>query len=761
LRNGSGNVSALGGTDFSQQAGLDMRSNSLGSPFLPPIAPDRQTPVQHRPDPYADVPSLYDLYQQYAHHSPDLDRFGINIFQNGTGNFDQLPMDMPVGLDYVVGPGDDLNIGVTGSISDQLTSVVDRQGRIILPDVGGVEVSGKSLGDVQQLVQRVLRTQYRDVRADVSLARLRTVRIYVVGDVERAGAYDVSALSTPLNALYEAGGPTSAGSLRIIKHYRGDRLIETVDVYDLLLHGIRSQMQRLESGDTVLVPPLGPQITVEGMVRRPAIYELKDEKSLAEVLELAGGILPTGTLRHVDVERVIAHDARSMLRLDIPQSNDGSEANNSLQHFQIQDGDRVQISPILPYAEKTVYLDGHVFRPGKFAYREGMKVTDLIKSYKDLLPEPYKKHAEIIRLSKPDNMPEVVAFNLDDALSGKDQDLVLQPFDTVRVFGRFDFEDSPVITVTGEVRDPGDHVTNGSAHIRDAIYLAGGTAPDALLSDAQVFRKTDDGKLRVIDVDLQRALEGDPKDNILLSSKDRIFIHKDLNKVDPPTVTVEGEVARPGKYPLGGEMTAATLVRFAGGLKRSAFTQEADLTTYMIQNGSKVVGDYRTVEIGKALNGEPDTDVRLRDGDVLTIRQLSGWEDVGATITVKGEIAHPGTYGIRSGERLSSILSRAGGFLTNAYPYGAIFERVQVRELQEQNRADLIQRVQAEATQVKLLPGMDVDDQVKAKAAVLQYKRTIETLQNTPPTGRLVIHISSDLKRWANTSADLQVRTGD
>ncbi len=757
---GTGSSTFAGG-QLPQQASLNTGTAPLYPPAYPTADLDRQTPLRHRPNPYADLPSLYDLYQQYARRSPVLDRFGIDVFQNGTGNFDQLPMDMPVGPDYVLGPGDDLSIDMTGGVSQRLRRVVDRQGRLVLPEVGGVQVSGKNLGDVQQLVQSVLRTQFRDVQVDVSLTRIRTVRVYVVGDVEHPGPYDVSSLSTPLNAVYEAGGPTSGGSLRIFQHYRGKQLIEQVDVYNLLLHGVPAGLQRLEAGDTVLVPPLGSQVTVEGMVRRPAIYELNSEKSLAEVLEIAGGVLPSGTLRHVDVERVVAHETRSMLRLDIPETNSDAEVTKALQDFQIQEGDRIQISPILPYADKTVYLDGHVFRPGKFAYRDGMNVSDLIKSYKDLLPEPYKRHAEIIRLRKPDNTPEVLAFNLDDALSGKDQNLVLQPFDTVRVFGRFDFEDPPVITVTGEVRDPGDHVTNGAAYLRDAVYLAGGAAPDALLGDAQIFRKTDGGKLEVISVNLSRALDGDPKDNILLASKDRIFIHKDLNKVDPPSVTVQGEVGRPGKYPLGDGMTAADLVRFAGGLRRSAYTEEADLTTYMVENGSKVVGEHRSVPIARALANEPDTDVRLHDGDVLAVRQLSGWEDLGATITVKGEVAHPGGYGIQAGERLSSILSRAGGFLDNAYPYGAVLERAQVRELEEKNRAELIQRVQAEQKQVQLLPGMDVDQQVGAKAAVLQYQKTIQTLQNTPPVGRLVIHISSNIKRWENTSADIQVRAGD
>jgi len=757
-----------GNTQFSQQASINSNQAttlppSWGTNSFPYSALDipRQPPISRQPNPYADIPSYYDLYQQYSRISPTLDRFGLDVFQNGTGNFDELPMDMPVGPDYVLGPGDDLSIELTGSISDHMRRTVDREGRVVLPDYGAVQVAGRTLGDAQRYVQATLRSQYRDVQIDLSLARVRTVRVYVVGDVEKPGPYDVSSLSTPLNAVYEAGGPTSGGSSRIFKHYRGKQLIEDVDVYDLLLHGVPAGMHRLESGDTVLVPPLGNQVTVEGMVRRPAIYELNQEKSLAEVLEIAGGVLPSGTLRHVDVERVVEHQTRSMLRLDIPESNNAADVTKALREFQIQDGDKVQISPILPYADKTVYLEGHVFRPGKFAFRDGMKVTDLIRSYKDLLPEPYTQHAEIIRLRKPDNAPEVLAFNLEDALGSKDQDVVLQPFDTVRVFGRFDFEDTPVVTVTGAVRDPGDHITNGAAYLRDAVYLAGGTSPEASYSDAQVFRKTTDGKLQVFSVNLRRALDGDPKDNILLEPKDRIFVQKDQNKVDPPMVTIQGEVPLPGKYPLGDGMTAVDLVRFAGGLKRSAYADEADLTSYMVQQGSRIASDHRMVQIAKAMDGVPDTDVRLHDGDVLTIRQLSGWGDMGATIQVKGEVGHPGGYGIQPGERLSSVIARSGGFLPTAYPYGAVFERAQVRELEERNRADLLQRVQAEMGQVKILPGMEVDQQVQVKAAVLTYQKTIEELQNNPPVGRLVIHISSDVRRWANTSADIVVRAGD
>jgi protein involved in polysaccharide export with SLBB domain len=297
--------------------------------------------------------------------------------------------------------------------------------------------------------------------------------------------------------------------------------------------------------------------------------------------------------------------------------------------------------------------------------------------------------------------------------------------------------------------------------LRDAVYLAGGASPDAQLSDAQVFRKTDDGKLKVLSVNLAQALAGDPKENILLEPKDRLFIHKDLDRSDPPEVTIQGEVARPGKYPLGDDMSATDLVRLAGGLKRSAFTEEADLTQYMVAEGSKLVGDHRMVPLAKALAGEPDSDVRLHDGDVLTVRQLTGWNDMGASIEVKGEVVHPGTYGIQDGERLSSILARAGGLRSDSYPYGAVYERTQVRELEERNQAQMIQEIRDQGAGLRTAPDGDDDQKMAKNAALEQWQLTLEKLQNTPPSGRLVIHISSNLKNWVNRSSDIQVRAGD
>jgi protein involved in polysaccharide export with SLBB domain len=717
-----------------------------------------------RPNPYETIPSLHEMYLQASARPGPVERFGMQIFENGTRDPQLIPMDLPVGPDYVLGPGDTISIDLWGGVSRRFTRPVDREGRISLPEVGPLLVAGKSLGEVQQSVQRTLRTQFRDISADVSLSKLRTVRVYVVGDVVKPGAYDVSSLSTPLNALFAAGGPTGRGSLRTLKHYRGNELVQDVDVYDLLLHGVKGDVQRLQSGDTVMVPPLGPEITIEGMVRRPAIYEQKKEKSLADVIDLAGGLLPSATLQHIEVQRTVANQKQTMLNVDVPASDSAEQAIKKLQPFAVQDGDKIRIFPIAPYTQDAVYLEGHVVRPGKYSYHEGMRVTDLVASYKDLLPEPALQYGEIIRLRPPDYRPTVQNFSVRDALADPSKAPELQPLDTVQLFGRYEFENPPNVSVWGDVRAPGTYNTSGDIHLSDAIHLAGGLAPDAAQGDAQVFRYMPDSTLKIINVKLSGALEGNSVDDVVLHSRDRVLVHRNPAAMEPATVYVKGEVERPGRYPLTADMHVSDLVRAAGGLKPSADVKTADLTHYSWQDDKQVSGDQQRIVLADALAGKEDDNPVLNNGDVLTVAQVPGWNDLGASISIRGEVVHPGSYGIRPGERLSSALQRAGGFAPGAYPYGAVLMRTEVQKLQQRSYVQLIERVREQQTALRLTAmggGTDADSKLSAGAAFIQWQSTLDELAGSPPTGRVTIQISSNIKEWANTARDLTVRDGD
>ena len=746
------------------------KAGSTGRKHSPAAQPadngDKDIPGRTRllakTSPYADIPSLYDMYVQASARSQVLERFGLDVFRNGTPDSGSYPMDLPVGPDYVVGPGDGLAIDLWGGVAQRLYRTVDREGRLSLPEVGPVLVSGRTMSEVQQTVQHVLRTQYRDVSADISLSRLRTVRVYVVGNVAHPGAYDISSLSTPLNALFAAGGCTIEGSLRSLKHFRGKELIETIDAYDLLLRGVRADLKRLENGDTLLVSPIGPQVTVEGMVRRPAIYELQGEKNLADVLDLAGGILPAAALRHIEVQRLEAHQKRTMLSLDIPESVDAASLAKQLEAFAMQSGDVVHIFPIAPYSQDVIYLQGHVLRPGRYSFQPGMKLTDIVSSQADLLPEPAGVYAEIIRLNAPDYRPSVESFSLAAALANPAAAPALQPLDTVRIFSRYEFEEPPSVWVGGEVRHSGAYRTSGDAHLRDAIYLAGNVTSDAYLDTAQLIRNSKDGSLNILSINLRNALAGDPLDNIILQPRDRIVVHRNPAKVDPPSVFIKGEVAKPGRYLLTTNLRVQDLLRLAGGLKRSAFAESADLTRYSLGILKEKIGEHREVSIAAALAGDVAEDLPLRDGDILTVRQLPGWNDIGASITVTGEAGHPGTYGIRPGERLSSVLKRAGGFRPTAYPAAAVLEREEVRKLQEKNKEDLIRRVEQEGAAAKISFNESPKDQLDLQQAALQQRqRVLEGLRNMPVNGRLVINLRANLAEFSNSAGDIEVRAGD
>jgi protein involved in polysaccharide export with SLBB domain len=392
-----------------------------------------------------------------------------------------------------------------------------------------------------------------------------------------------------------------------------------------------------------------------------------------------------------------------------------------------------------------------------------MRVTDLIASYKDLLPEPASGYGEIVRLIPPDFRPAVQSFSLQEALGDPAKAPELQALDTVRIFGRYDFEDPPSVSVLGDVRAPGTYRTSGDIHLSDAIHLAGGLLPDAETVDAQVFRSLPDSSLKIINIKLGSALEGSPADNIVLTARDRLLIHRNAAALNPATVYVQGEVARPGRYPLTANMQIADLIRAAGGMKPSADLDTADLTRYLWKNQSQVIGQHQQIVLAGAMSRSGDDNANLANGDVLTIRQLPGWDDLGSSITLRGEVMHPGKYGIHPGEKLSSVISRAGGFSASSYPYGCVLLRTEVQKLEQRSYGELIQRVREQESNLKLTAtsSKDPDQTLSAESALVQWQTTLDNLASSPPSGRVTIEVSPNLRGWANSPRDVDVRSGD
>lgn len=630
--------------------------------------------VFHQHPPY-DLESLRDLYTQIPDDTAPLRRFGSDVFVNrmyqlapeASGR--ATPLDVPLGPDYIVGPGDTLTINLWGGITRTINRTIGRDGRIFLPDAGSLQLAGLSLGAAQDLIGNALKQQFRNAQVAVTISDLRSVRVYVVGDVQRPGSYELSSLATPLSATYAAGGPTAVGSLRTLFHYRGKQLVEKIDLYDFLLHGIRNGSASFESGDTLLVPPAGPQVAVFGAVKRPAIYELlPSETTLATVVTDAGGLTASASLHHITIERIGDNHQRETITLPAESSPDPPANLDPMNSFQVRDGDRIRIEPILPYSRRVVYLAGHVVRPGRFPFTDGMRLSDVLHSYQDLLPEPADR-GEVIRLVPPDLHAQTIQFSVPDVLIGN-ANLKLQPFDTIRVFGRY--------------------------------------------------------------------------------------------QVDAPTVTIRGEVLRPGDYPMSEGMTAVQLVRMAGGFKRDALLARADLTSYDLKAGNRIEPDLTSVSIGAAVSGaDPNADVPLKPGDILSIHQITNWNNIGESVMIQGEVRFPGSYGFQEGERLSSVLRRAGGLLPTAYPMGAVLVRTQVRDLQQQSRDELIRQIEANSAAARLSPGVASNASSTLELIAAQKDEVISELKSHPPTGRMVIHITPDIDKWANTPADIELRRDD
>ena len=498
-------------------------------------------------------------------------QFGYDFFPSRTPGFTPLA-DATVGPDYIIGPGDGFTISIWGRIEGTFSVEVDRNGGIILPKVGVIKVWGLTFSELKKTIHKRFSEYYTHFQMNITMDRLRTIRIYVVGEANKPGSYMISSVSTVYSALISAGGPSKKGTMRSIQLIRNGNVIKTIDLYDFLLKGNKSQDERLQSGDTIFIPVIGSVVGIIGNVKRPAIYEMKKPMKLEEVIGLAGGITFLGYLQRVQIERIEAHQKKVIADLDISESLKDEWPQLSTP---LQDGDLVKIFPILPTTHSIVYLEGHVKRPGGYEFKEGMKLLDIVKSFDELLPEPYLDYADIIRLVPPDFHPETISFNLEGLLKGDlSQNIELKEHDTVTVYSRNSFIESPRVTISGEVQRPGKYQLVENMKVKELIYIAGNLKRSAYLPEAEITRliKTKRGvKSKIINIDLGEALKEDPKHNIPLKEDDYLFVRQIPEWYTDKTVILRGEVKFPGVYSFSkGEMLSSVLER-AGGFTKHAY----------------------------------------------------------------------------------------------------------------------------------------------------------------------------------------------
>ncbi|MBW1986499.1 MAG: SLBB domain-containing protein [Deltaproteobacteria bacterium] len=461
---------------------------STPAPVTPGGPPTPEVTIESKPEMTAEEPEkITELENRAKVHGLDLKLFGYNFFRQPPSSF--LPVQMvPVGPDYVVGPGDTVRIVIWGNVQGEYRVTVDRDGQISIPRIGVVHVSGLTFKQLRQVLDREFERQYTNFQMNVTLDNLRTIRVYVVGWAKAPGSYEISSLSTLVNALFAAGGPSGAGSMRNIQVRRGGRVIVHFDMYDFLIHGNKTKDIRLMPEDVIFIPLAGKRAGIGGPLKAPAIYELKGERTLSELIHLAGGLAATAFKSRVQILRV--QDRREMVLFedDLEKVLDDCGTDISL-----VDGDLVKIFPVSSVVAKVVRIAGAVSTPGEFGLRPGMRIKDLLNYAGGPLYMANLDQAELTRVTVTPQGPETrrINVNLRQALAGNSRENILLKHDDylfVRTVPEWDLY--KFVEVNGQVKFPGRYTITVGETLSSVLRRAGGFTDKAYVKGAFFTRQS-------------------------------------------------------------------------------------------------------------------------------------------------------------------------------------------------------------------------------------------------------------------------------
>lgn len=584
--------------------------------------------------------------------------FGSSLFEGVPTTF--APVDrIPVTADYVIGPGDELLLRVWGQITLNLPLTVDRSGAVYIPDVGNVHVAGLEFRQLEGYMKSQLGRVFRNFELNVNMGELRSIQIFVVGHARRPGTYTVSSMSTLVNALFSSGGPSSGGSMRRIQLRRGKQVVSELDVYELLLNGDKSADVRLLPGDLLYIPAAGPQVAVSGSVRTPGIYELHNERSVGELLALCGGLVPTADRARGSVER-LSGNARQVL--DVGLHGEGLS-------FGVQDGDLLRVRAIVPKFDNAVTLRGNIANPGRFAWKQGMRVRDIIPEKAALLTRDYYSKRNLLGYTPASDLnartpdeelkrkpsrteieaaapdinwsyavverqnaetlaTELMPFHLGKLLMQDDaaQNVELRPGDVVTIFSQADIrvpvsQQNRLVRLEGEFNSAGIYAAKPGETLAQLIARAGGLTPQAYLFGSQFTRESTRREQQL--------------------------------RLDQFVSELEREIDRTASSRLAAAIT----------------TEENASLTARLENERRVVERMRAAPVtGRIVlrldPGNPDLsklmNLPLEDGDVFAVPSRPG------TVHVFGAVYNQNSFIHEPGLRVRDYISQAGGPMRNA-----------------------------------------------------------------------------------------------
>jgi protein involved in polysaccharide export with SLBB domain len=641
----------------------DLRNLGVGTTDIKEYVPDNSK-IQQLPDTTPPVKG-------------GLTYFGYNIFQNVADAFKPSAVGT-VDDGYIVGPDDEMRLVIWGATELQYEISVDAEGRIFIPSIGQLTVAGQTIKELRSYLKIRLSKIYSGltktsptVFMDVTLTRLRPIRVFVIGELENPGGYTFSSYSTLFNVLYGVGGPTVNGSLRDIRLIRDGKVITSFDLYEFLLRGIDSGSLRLQNNDRIFIPPRKSSITIDGPVVRPAIYELKEGEDLNDILKYAGGLKPEAYGKRFSVRRILPIDERqdpSIARIVLDYNL--QEVLTDSQKFLPIDGDEIMILGISDRLENVAYISGSVYQEGEYEIGEEIKtVKDLIQAADGLLDDAYMYRGELVR-TNPNLTKTFFSLDLERILSGEDaSNMILQRLDRIQIYSNtVELISNRFVEISGSVANSGEYKFSENMTLGDLILISGGLTEDAYLGEIEISRleKPEDETSKSVQIFLPLLEEDKDKfykpelltellkkaDQFKLNHRDQVYIRGNSRFEPQKFIVISGEVKYPGTYTLLNENEKLTnILQRAGGFTSEGYAKGGKLT----RNGSQVI-----IDMSKVKKGNNSDNIELLPGDEIFIPRVPN------TVEVTGNVGLEGLVKYQPGEKVSYYLERVGGMRENS-----------------------------------------------------------------------------------------------
>ncbi len=503
--------------------------------------------------------------------------FGSNLFFQKNRKLSFEPsLNQATPKNYILGPGDLIYVDIYGESEKYYEATVNPEGTILLDNIGLIAVSGKTIEAAEGIIKNRVATFYTGLSGtnpktflQVSLGNVKTIKVHILNEVRLPGTFTLSAFSTVFNALYAAGGPSDKGTLRAIQLIRNNKKIAEIDVYDLLINGTANLDVQLQDQDVILVNPYLARVKVIGEVKRPLIFEVTPEDNLEDILRFAGGFTDLAFKDRISISRITGNQ-RSIS--DVYQ--------NQLGLFNLKGGDEVTVGRIIDRYSNRIQIKGAVFRPGTFALTDRITLTQLIKNADGLKGDAYTQRASILR-TKGDLSSEVLEVNLQAVMEGRQEDVVLQREDVIRISSIYDVQNERYIQILGEVKRPGTYPYSAGMTPEELILTAGGLQESANIKDIEIARRLEDSDSGTLSDIITTSINADLSFNpnaISLEPFDQVIVRKRANFTMQRLVSVEGQVNSPGIFAIQTSVDRISdLIKRAGGVNQFAYTKGATL----------------------------------------------------------------------------------------------------------------------------------------------------------------------------------------